>query len=244
MERWPGRPDEEFGRALGELTSGGPTKGGLVRVTRAASTSARRAGGRAVASGRWLAEALLDAAPHLPIRDLDTLREHHDGLSGPALADAVIRNASRATGVVGGLSGAMISAEEIAPPSWVAIPLELVVETLVIAAIEIKLIAELHDVYRKPVGGTAGERSVALARAWADRRGVTNAALGGGLGEVVGRSTRREVARLLQRRLMLRTARNTVSLAPFLAGAVAGAEVNRRATRALGEAVVRDLARR
>jgi hypothetical protein len=43
---------------------------------------------------------------------------------------------------------------------------------------------------------------------------------------------------------MLRTARNTVSLAPFLAGAVAGAEVNRRATRALGEAVVRDLARR
>ena len=141
-------------------------------------------------------------------------------------------------------AGAMISAEEMAPPSWVAIPLELVVETLVIAAIEIKLIAELHEIHGKPVGGTAGERSVALARAWADRRGVTTAALGGGLGEVVGRSTRREVARLLQRRLMLRTARNTVTLAPFLAGAVAGAEVNRRATRALGEAVVRDLARR
>jgi hypothetical protein len=238
------RPDDEFGRALRELTSGGPTKGGLVRVTRAASTSARRAGGRAVASGRWLAESLLDAAPHLAIRDLDTLREHYRDLSGAALADALIRNASRATGVVGGLSGAMISAEEMAPPSWVAIPLELVVETLVIAAIEIKLIAELHEVYATPVGGTAGERSVALARAWADRRGVTTAALSGGLGEVVGRSTRREVARLLQRRLMLRTARNTVTLAPFLAGAVAGAEVNRRATRALGEAVVRDLAGR
>jgi len=215
----------------------------LARVTRAASTSARQAGGRDVASGRWLADALLDAAPHLPIRDLDTLSEHH-GLSGAALADALIRNASRATAVVGGLSGAMISAEELAPPSWVAIPLELVVETLVIAAVEIKLIAELHEVYGRPVGGTASERSVALARAWADRRGVTTAALGGGLGDVVGRSTRREVARLLQRRLMLRTARNTVTLAPFLAGAVAGAEVNRRATRALGDAVVRDLARR
>jgi hypothetical protein len=31
------------------------------------------------------------------------------------------------------------------------------------------------------------------------------------------------------------------ALAPFLAGAVAGAEVNRRATRSLGAAVVRDL---
>ena len=244
MERPRNRPENDFERALGELTAGRPTKGGLVQVSRAASTSARRAGGRAVASGRWLAESLLDAAPHLPIRDLETLRDHHEGLSGAALAEALIRNASRATAIVGGLSGAMISAEEIAPPSWVAIPLELVVETLVIAAIEIKLIAELHEVYRKPVAGTAGERSVALARAWADRRGVTSAALGGGLSEVVGRSTRREVARLLQRRLMLRTARNTVTLAPFLAGAVAGAEVNRRATRALGEAVVRDLGRR
>ena len=86
MEQWPGRSDDEFGRALGELTSGGPTKGALVRVTRAASTSARRAGGRAVASGRWLADALLEAAPHLPIRDLDTLREHHQvrqGLRSP-----------------------------------------------------------------------------------------------------------------------------------------------------------------
>jgi hypothetical protein len=35
-----------------------------------------------------------------------------------------------------------------------------------------------------------------------------------------------------------------VTLAPFLTGAVAGAEVNRRATRSLGEAVVRDLAAR
>jgi hypothetical protein len=238
------RPGPEFGRAIGELTTGEPSQGLLVRVSKLAATSARGAGARAVASGRWLADTMIDVAPHLPIRDLETLRAHHQGLKGDALADALIRNASRASAAVGALSGAMISAEEVAPPTWVAIPAELVVETIVIAAIEMKLIAELHEVYRKPVTGTAGERSLALARAWAERRGVTPVVLGGGLSEVLGRSTRREVARLLQRRLVLRTARNTVSLAPFLAGAVAGAEVNRRSTRALGEAVIRDLARR
>ena len=239
------RPESgEFGRAIGELTTGEPSKGSLVRVGKLAATSARSAGARAVASGRWLADTLIEVTPHLPIRDLDTLRDHHQGLKGDALADALIRNASRASAAVGALSGAMISAEEVAPPTWVAIPVELVVETLVIAAIEMKLIAELHEAHRRPVTGTTGERAVALSRAWAERRGVTPAVLGGGLGDVLGRGTRREVARLLQRRLVLRTARNTVSLAPFLAGAVAGAEVNRRSTRALGEAVLRDLSRR
>jgi len=239
---WPRKSD--LGEAIGELTTGEPSRGALVRASKLASRSARNAGVRAVASGRWLADTMVEVAPHLPVRDLDVLREHYPGMSSTTLAEALIRNASRATAVVGGLSGAMISAEEVAPPSWVAIPFELVVETVVIAAIEMKLIAELHETYRKPVRGTAGERSLALARAWAERRGVTPAVLGGGLGDLLGRSTRREVARLLQRRLVLRTARNTVSLAPFLAGAVAGAEVNRRATRSLGEAVVRDLAGR
>jgi hypothetical protein len=35
--------------------------------------------------------------------------------------------------------------------------------------------------------------------------------------------------------------RNMSALAPLMAGAVAGAELNRRATRALGEKVARDL---
>ncbi|MGE5764814.1 MAG: hypothetical protein ACM3ZF_13355, partial [Mycobacterium leprae] len=38
--------------------------------------------------GRWLVDAVVDAAPRIPIRDLATLRAHHDGLSGEALADA------------------------------------------------------------------------------------------------------------------------------------------------------------
>jgi hypothetical protein len=124
--------------------------------------------------------------------------------------------------------------------------LELAVETLAVAAIELKLLAELHEVYGHPVVGSLSDRSIALVRAWAERRGVTtsNVARPGGVGEVLGRGARNEVVRLVRRRLLGRLGRNLSSLAPLLAGAAAGAEVNRRATRTLGEAVVRDLAAR
>jgi hypothetical protein len=49
---------------------------------------------------------------------------------------------------------------------------------------------------------------------------------------------------MLQRRLLLRAMRNMSALAPLMAGAVAGAELNRRATRTLGEKVTRDLSSR
>lgn len=237
--------EERLGQAVGELASGRPAPKGVARVVALAARSARDAGARAVASGRWLADVVLDVVPHLPIRDLETLRDQHGGLSGAALAGALIRNAGRTTAAIGATSGAMVSAEELAPPSWLAIPVELLVETLAIAAVEMKLIAELQEVYGQPLTGAPAERALALAGAWAGRRGVTPAAVGAGrLGEVIGRSARKEVVRLLRRRLALRTARNTVTLAPFFAGALAGAEVNRRATRALGDAVVRDVAAR
>ena len=43
---------------------------------------------------------------------------------------------------------------------------------------------------------------------------------------------------------MRRLGRNLSTLAPFLAGALAGAELNRRETKALGEALLRDLHKR
>ena len=49
-----------------------------------------------MASGRLLGQVLMDAAPHLPLRDRATLEAHH-GLSGEPLADALVRNAVRAT---------------------------------------------------------------------------------------------------------------------------------------------------
>ena len=138
----------------------------------------------------------------------------------------------------------VMSVEELAPPAWLGLPFELVAETVAVAAIELKLVAELHEAYGRRIPGSAGERTTALVRAWAERRGVNTltVATSGGLAGALGRGTRNELVRLVRRRLMARAGRNLSSLAPFLAGAVAGAEVNRRATLRLGEAVVRDLA--
>jgi hypothetical protein len=229
---------------LDAITSGAADAGAIARVTRQLASSARVAGTRAVASGRFLATTLIDVAPRIKVRDLATLQDHHGGLQGAELAEALVRNASRASAAVGAASGALVSAQHFAPPTWIAWPIELIVETLAVAAIELRLVAELHEVFGRPLVGSPTERGAALVRAWAERRGVSPATLArpGGLAEVLGRGTRHELVRKVQRRLLARLGRNVSTLAPMLAGAVAAAEVNRRATRSLGEAVARDMA--
>ena len=65
-----GQRDDELGRAIGDLAGGRQSgAGGLTRASRLAVESMRTAGTRAVGSGRWLAEALIDAAPRVPVRD-------------------------------------------------------------------------------------------------------------------------------------------------------------------------------
>lgn len=235
--------DDDLGRAVAELTGTGD-RHAVARVVDLARSSMRAAGARSVATGRWLAEAVVDAAPHLPIRDLDTLRAHHGDLSGPAMAEALIRSASRTTAGMGAAMGAAATAHELFPPTWLAIPVELVVETLAVVAAEMKLVAELHEVYGRPVTGSPAQRGLTLARAWAERRGVSAATLAepGGMAHILGRTTRREVVKLLQRRLARRGLRSLSTVAPFLIGAAAGATLNGRATRSLGQAVARDLA--
>ena len=212
-------------------------------MTALATSAVRAAGGRAAMSATWLAETMLELAPRIPVRDRATLRAHHPGLNDDALADALIRTATRATAAVGAAAGALASAEELAPPAWLALPLELVVETLAVAAIEMKLGAELHETLGHPISGSVTDRAVAVARSWAEERGVTPAAMlkGKGVANSLGRGARNELIRLLRRRLMRRLGRNLSTLAPLLIGAVAGAAVNRRATRNVGEAVARDL---
>jgi hypothetical protein len=232
--------DEE----VADLAEGRVEPKDLTRLAGALASSARAAGARAVATGQWLASTLIEIAPRIPIRDAATLSAEHEGRTGAALADELIRKASRASATIGGVSGAVMSAEHFVPPAWITMPFELVVETVAIAVIELKLVGELHEVYGRPVTGSGTERTVALVKAWAERRGVTAATLGtrGGVADALGRGTRNELVRLVRRRLVARLGRNLSSLAPLLAGAVAGAEVNRRATRSLGDAVVRDLA--
>ena len=229
---------------VADVAEGRADASSILRMAGVLASSARAAGARAVASGQWLANTLIDVAPRIPIRDLATLQAAHGGLSGAALAGELIRNSSRASATIGGVSGAVMSAEAFAPPTWIVMPFELVVETVAVAVIELKLVGELHEVYGRPVTGTGTERTVALVKAWAERRGVTAMTLRtpGGVADALGKGTRNELVRLVRRRLLARLGRNLSSLAPLLAGAVAGAEVNRRATRGLGEAVVRDLA--
>jgi hypothetical protein len=226
------------------VTADAPDPRDLRTFTASLSRSARRAGIRAVASGRWLAETVVELSGHVILRDLATLEAHHHGLSDRALADALVRNAARSTAAVGAAAGAVMSVEEWLPPSWIAVPFELLAETAAIAAIEMKLIGELHEVYRRPVPGPPVPRGYALARAWAERRGVTGMALIEGapaLGDVVGRTARKEIVKLVRRRALRRTGASLTGLAPLLIGGAAGAAVNRRSTRKLGEAVIEGL---
>jgi len=117
---------------------------------------ARRAGSsRAGGTGRWLAELVMDVAVPIPIRDLATLQAHHPGVVDAQLAAALVRNASVATGTVGALGGVLAAAETFTPPLWLAWPVQLVAETVAVVAVELKLLAELQEVYGRPVTGTA-----------------------------------------------------------------------------------------
>jgi hypothetical protein len=238
--REPGsRPD------IGELVAraadddGAPTDRGrlLGALARGLAASARAAGVRAVAAGQWLADVLAEAAPRIRIRDRLTLQSHHPGRDDDEIAEALIRHAGMTTAALGGAAGALAAAEFAAPPTLLAAPVQLAAETLAVAAVEVKLVAELHELYGQPAGGALSQRASAYLMSWVRQRAVEQSAAGSGLAGVLSRAAKRE----LRARLLRRVGRNVTSLAPFLAGAVAGAEVNRRATRGLGDKVAAEL---
>src|SRR5690349_2160357 len=127
---------------------------------------------RPQAAMRWMADVVADVAPHVPVRDLATLRRHFDGLDGDALAERLVRNAARGTAGVGAAGGGVASIEWAAAPTLLSAPILLAAETVAVVAIELKLIGELHEVYGRPVTGSAVERAAALIHAWAGQRGV------------------------------------------------------------------------
>jgi hypothetical protein len=229
-----------FADDAGPDGDGRPASATLVRqVGVAAVASGRKAGVVAVASGRWLADTLLEAVPHLPVRDLATLRSHHHGLEGEELADAMTRNAAIAAAAVGASGGALAAVSWSTPVSLATIPLQLAVETLAVAVIEIKLVAELHEVYGLAVSGTGTQRGLAYAAAWANRRGV-NPLEPKAAASLLTRATRARV----QRRLVARTSRSVGTATPFLLGAAYGAWLNRRTTADLAAELRLDLRRR
>lgn len=234
---------EDVGSLVGQLSADDLDRGErgrlLGRLARALARGGRQAGARAALSGRYLADVVAELAPHLPVRDLATLRAHHEGLTGAALADALVTSAARTTAAIGAAGGALAAVELAAPPALLAAPVQLVAETVAVVAVELKLVAELHVVHgRQAVGGPA-QQGAAYLTAWAARRGVDVWDGAGALPAILGTAARQQ----LRARLVRRLGRNVTTLAPFLAGALAGAELNRRETRTLGAKVLEDLRR-
>jgi hypothetical protein len=216
------------GDAIGQRVRSGST----VTVRRAqAGGSATARGLRA--GGQWLADQVLEMAPKVPIRSIATLREQYPSLPTEQLADQLISGAARASAGVG-----MAVGVAAAVPFIPTAPVELGVETLALVAIELKLIAELHEVYGMPAPGSAPQRMLAYTGAWAERRGVRITT--GGLALAMGSPLRRK----LERRLLAKASQSTLALAPLFAGAAAGALIDHHETRRLGTLVRDDLRKR
>ncbi|MCX4789917.1 MULTISPECIES: hypothetical protein [unclassified Streptomyces] len=195
---------------------------------------ARKGGESARAAIGHIADLIIQNAPRIPVRDLATLRKQFPGLGPEDLADKLIAGASKSTAAVGAGIGA--AAMMPVPPAMLA---ELAAEISGVAAIEMKLIAELHEVYGlRPPGGIT-RRSGAYLTSWTEERGIdvtipstVDAALGGRM--------KRELRQKIARRMV----RDLPNLVPFLVGATVGAMMNRRDTRKLAERVRTDLRKR
>ena len=213
----------------------------LTAAFAAAARSGARATGRGaravqrgtIASSGWLTGQVMEMAPRVRVRNQARLRAQFPGLSIEDAADALITGASRASATIGAGVGAWA-----ALPVLPAFPVEIVTETLALIGIEIKLIAELHELYGMPASGTVVDRGTAYIGSWAHRRGVL-AVAPGGLIMVAGSP----LARRLRRRLYGRVGRSTFSLGPLFTGAMAGAVLNSRETRRLGMEIRADLRR-
>jgi len=179
-----------------------------------------------------IVDLVVEVAARLPLRDASALSTHHGGLVGDALAESLVTAAARTTAAIGAAGGALAAVEYAAPPTLLGLPAQVLAETLLTVAVELKLVAELHAVYDVDLGDTAGRRAASVVVAWSRRTGVRRlgpAALSG--------ATRRE----LQRRLLRRFGRMGVTAAPLLTGAVAGAALAHRETKKVGEKVAADL---
>lgn len=209
----------------------------LARLGAALADRAARARATGIAGGRWLTDVLVrDIAPRIPVRELEALQAHHQGRSGEALADALVEAAARSTAAVGAAGGALAAAQFTAPPTLLSAPVQLAAETLVVAAIETKLIAELHEVYGIQVPGTGAQRGLIFLQAWSKRRGV-DPLQPGSVTFALGQAAKQA----LRRRLMRLFGRNISTLGPFLTGAVAGGTLNYRGTKRLAELVRADM---
>ncbi|MFF6912272.1 hypothetical protein [Streptomyces sp. NPDC012466] len=196
-----------------------------------AREGARKGGDRARAGLAYLADRIIELAPRVPVRDLATLRRQFPGLGPEELADKLVAGAANATATVGAGIGA--AAMLPIPP---AMPTELAAEVTGVAAIELKMIAELHEVYGARPPGNLKQRSTAYLDSWSGERGI-DASKPSTFSTALNSRMKRE----LRQRIMKRMVRNMPNLMPFLVGAAVGAVMNRGETRKLAGRIRRDL---
>jgi len=193
----------------------------------------RKGGSRAKAGLAYLTDRIVDLAPRIPVRDLATLRRQFPGLGPEELADKLVAGAAGATATVGAGIGA--AAMLPMPP---AMPTELATEITGVAAVELKLIAELHEVYGVRPAGNLPQRSTAYLKSWSGERGI-DVVKPATIDSALSGRTKRE----LRQQIMKRMVRDLPNLMPFMVGAAVGALMNRRDTRRLAERVRKDLRR-
>ncbi|WP_258052702.1 hypothetical protein [Streptomyces sp. Ru73] len=212
-----------------------PRERGRAATLAARTADGARKRGATVRSGlSWAADRIIETAPRIPVRDLATLRRQFPGLTPEELADKLVAGATRSTATVGAGVGA--AAMLPVPP---AMPAELAAEVVGVATVEIKLIAELHEVYGLRAQGGFGARGLAYLQAWTEERGVDIAAPAS-LNLALGGQMKRELRQQIMKRMM----RNLPSMTPFMVGAAVGAVMNRRDTAKLAAKVRQDLRRR
>ncbi|PRY47942.1 hypothetical protein LY71_111121 [Geodermatophilus tzadiensis] len=231
-----GAPDRERRSAAGTLRD---------VLGAVASAAGRRGDAPAAADGEGgrspgavLGDLLAAAAPRLPIRDAARLRAAHPGRTDEEIADALVTRASRLTAAVGAATGGLSAAHWFAPPSLVALPLELGAETVLVAAVEVVLLGELHELAGRPAPGDARERALAYLSSWTQQRSVQGTTEQG-VGAVLGTAGFRALRRRLSRRLV----GNVGSAAPLLLGAALGGRGNLKSTETLARRVRTDLRR-
>ncbi|MFE9449780.1 hypothetical protein [Streptomyces sp. NPDC006739] len=200
-------------------------------VREMAREGTRKGGSRARAGLAYLTDRIIEIAPRIPVRDLETLRRQFPGLGPEQLADKLVAGAAHATSTVGAGVGA--AAMLPVPP---AMPTELAAEITGVAAVELKLVAELYEVYGVRPPGNLKDRSAAYLSSWSGERGIDvtkpstfNTALGG------------PMKRQLRQQIMKRTVRDLPNLMPFMVGAAVGAVMNRRETRRVAARIRADL---
>src|SRR5580765_6265079 len=92
----------EITELIGKLASGKVNKRSLRKLASTMRRSLKISRKGVTLSGQGIADLLLMVAPHIPVRDAETLQATYSGIAGASLAGEVIRTASRTSAAVGG----------------------------------------------------------------------------------------------------------------------------------------------